>query len=136
MMSCSEIVEKDGNFKQKYSAKRSLSQDVKNAIREEFCAQIEALLSVDGFQITHMDSHQHIHFRPELLPIAISVCKAYKIPFMRIPSNSANLSLKSRIATYLKILYIRLHGIKVVDFFGSPAQILGVQKRCYSTYEL
>lgn len=135
-MKDSSLVDKNGDFLKKYNKRLFLSRKTKRAIREEFCAQIKALKSIDGFIITHLDSHQHIHFDLALLPIAVSVCREYRIPCMRIPSNSADLSIKSKIGSFLKKWYIKLHGIKVVDFFGSPFQIRGVSNRNYDSYEL
>lgn len=130
-----KLVDNEGGFRDKSNCVLHVKNN-KKAIEEEFCVQIEKLKEVSDFKVTHLDSHQHIHFDINILPIAVSLCKRYGIPCMRIPSYSKDLSLKSKMGTLLKIAYIKIRGIKVVDFFGSPSQIKGVSNRNYSTFEL
>ena len=108
----------------------------KQIIYNEFMAQIDIVRSKLGLSISHLDSHQHIHMRLDLLPIVVKVCQDANIPCLRIPSRAKSLSLKSKVATWLKARYIRYHGIGIVDFFGSPGQIISSVKPSMSIIEL
>lgn len=107
----------------------TLSKSERKVIYEELQVQIREIREKLHIQILHIDSHQHIHFGLDLLPLVVKLCKHEHIPYLRIPSYSKELSVKSKIATLLKIWYIRLNGIKVVDLFGSPNQIVNSPKR-------
>lgn len=39
----------------------------------------------DGFNITHIDSHQHIHMMPRILKIYVQLAKEFNIRFIRFP---------------------------------------------------
>ena len=52
----------------------------------ELCAQIE-LLGTTGIHISHLDSHHHIHTRPELLPVMKALQRRYRIRKVRISKN-------------------------------------------------
>lgn len=57
---------------------------VSKAVEGEFRAQIELLLA-DGLEITHADSHQHIHAFPPFWKILTRLCKEYGIGALRLP---------------------------------------------------
>ncbi len=54
-------------------------------IYRELCAQVERVKEA-GFEINHLDSHQHIHLMPGIFRIVLRLAKEYKIPFIRLPS--------------------------------------------------
>ncbi len=56
-------------------------------IRREWIAQIEKALD-RGISVTHMDSHQHVHVLPGIAEVARELADRYKIPFIRIPSET------------------------------------------------
>jgi predicted glycoside hydrolase/deacetylase ChbG (UPF0249 family) len=56
------------------------------AMYEELCAQVELLGSL-GIQISHFDSHHHVHTRPQLLPVLKAVQKRFAIRKVRISKN-------------------------------------------------
>ncbi len=53
-------------------------------IRKELKAQLE-LLKDSGANITHINSHEHMHMIPEILEILISLAKEFNIPALRYP---------------------------------------------------
>lgn len=114
----------------------SFSKVEKQNIYNELMAQIDIVRNKLGLSISHLDSHQHIHMRLDLLPIVVKVCMDAKIPYLRIPSMAKSLSLKSKVATWVKARYIRYHGIRIVDFFGSPNQIISSVKPSMNNIEL
>ena len=56
------------------------------AIYEEWCAQIERLADM-GIEPTHIDSHQHVHTLPQMLPVLRALRKRYGIPIARASRN-------------------------------------------------
>lgn len=66
-------------------AKRFYSGGVRRAeLQAEMRAQIERVLAA-GLNVTHIDSHQHIHVLPEISGLAVSLCREYQITRLRIP---------------------------------------------------
>jgi predicted glycoside hydrolase/deacetylase ChbG (UPF0249 family) len=53
-------------------------------IRGELKAQLE-LLKKTGIEITHLNSHEHIHMMPGILDIFVSLAKEFNIPALRCP---------------------------------------------------
>ena len=53
-------------------------------VEREWETQITAV-SAAGFRVTHLDSHQHLHLLPRLLPIAVRLAKRFDVPFVRAP---------------------------------------------------
>lgn len=54
-------------------------------IKLELTAQIEKVVQ-HGLEITHLDSHQHLHVFPGILEIVLELAAAYRIPALRIPA--------------------------------------------------
>lgn len=53
-------------------------------VEREWEAQVVAVREA-GFRVTHLDSHQHLHLLPQLLPVALSLAKRFDVPFVRAP---------------------------------------------------
>ena len=53
-------------------------------VEREWEAQIAAVRDA-GLLVTHLDSHQHLHLLPRLLPIALSLARRFDVPFVRAP---------------------------------------------------
>lgn len=53
-------------------------------VEREWEAQLVAVRSA-GFRVTHLDSHQHLHLLPKLLPVALALARRYDVPFVRAP---------------------------------------------------
>lgn len=63
-----------------YYTKRLVMYEVKS----EFEKQIKRTLD-EGFEVTHLDSHEHVHIFPDILRISLELAKKYDIPFIRVP---------------------------------------------------
>lgn len=61
-------------------------------IRLELDAQIRKILQA-GIVISHLDSHQHLHMLPKILPIVIDLARHYQIPFIRLPRERFHLGM-------------------------------------------
>lgn len=53
-------------------------------LEREIRAQIEKFLEYRGL-ITHLDSHQHLHFQPQIWRLLIQLCQEYPIKALRWP---------------------------------------------------
>lgn len=66
---------------------------VRREIEIEWRAQIRRLQSA-GIKISHADSHQHFHAFPFAFSIALRLCEEFKIPFLRLPNEHRNSSIR------------------------------------------
>ncbi|HYN41108.1 MAG TPA: ChbG/HpnK family deacetylase [Thermoanaerobaculia bacterium] len=53
-------------------------------VEREWEAQLVAVKDA-GFRVTHLDSHQHLHLLPKLLPVALALARRFDVPFVRAP---------------------------------------------------
>lgn len=67
-------------FTKKYVAGKIHLQDVWSELE----AQIKKVLS-RGIEISHLDSHQHLHMLPQIRHITIALANKYNIPAIRVP---------------------------------------------------
>ena len=84
-------------------------------------AQIEKILEV-GVVPTHFDSHEHIHWRLEFLPIFCTIAKQYHIDKMRREFNFGPISsFKNLIRRNIWLPYAKLHYTQFhcTDFFSN-----------------
>src|SRR5260370_9216305 len=56
------------------------------AVYAEWCAQVERLISA-GVPLTHLDSHNHVHTLPYLLPVLKAVQRRFGIKKVRLSKN-------------------------------------------------
>ncbi|WP_029894163.1 ChbG/HpnK family deacetylase [Desulfohalovibrio reitneri] len=50
------------------------------AVEREWEAQIDAVAEALGASPTHLDSHHHVHFRSDLLPVALRLARRFGLP--------------------------------------------------------
>ena len=62
------------------------SPAVLRAAYEELCAQVERVAAA-GIAITHVDSHHHVHTRPQFFPVLKAVQRRYGIRAARLSKN-------------------------------------------------
>jgi len=100
----SSLVDDKGFFPSDYIQfiKKFMSFGIKtNEIKDELSAQLKRGLAT-GLNITHVDSHQHLHVLPGITEIVADLCVDYGIKYVRIPAEAiswtggyqANLSRK------------------------------------------
>ena len=80
------LVTDDGIFYENYVVflKKYLQGKVsRDEIRLELSAQLEKVQNA-GINLTHFDSHQHLHHIPGIIEIALDLAKSAKIPAMRV----------------------------------------------------
>jgi hopanoid biosynthesis associated protein HpnK len=69
-----------GSFLRRYAAGRVRAPEVEIELR----AQIERALAT-GLRFSHIDSHQHLHMLPRVLPVVIGLASEYGIAAIRCP---------------------------------------------------
>ena len=102
------LLNKDGCFQNNFGDVH-ISQAVKKAIFVEWCAQIEKILQF-GIDISHIDSHNHIHTLPQLFFTLKKVQRKYTIRKVRITKNiyTEDLPCQTRMLFFKKQLWIFL----------------------------
>lgn len=81
------LLNRSGNFFENYKefSKAYISRRFdQNEIKNELSAQIKKALDA-GLQLSHIDSHQHIHCFPKVLGVVIELSKTFGIPIIRFP---------------------------------------------------
>lgn len=106
-----------------------ISTDVRRAIFDEWCAQVQ-LLKDQGVRVSHLDSHYHMHHRPELFFVLKAVQRRFGIRRVRVTKNlyskscppaSKVLPLKKRLWNFgLKKYY----ATSTTDFFTEFATFM------------
>jgi len=115
------LVSESGCFYPHYSTilKKILLGKVRGAaIEKEFRMQIERVLK-EGFTITHMDSHQHLHLFPTISDITVKLAKEYGIFYIRCPY-SEETDMMGFLVNILSLALrenIRKHGLATSDYF-------------------
>lgn len=83
---------------------------------EELNAQIRKVLD-HGINISHIDSHQHIHMLPKILDLIIDLANQYNIKFIRLPKENICVYM-FRDLTSLE----RIAQIATLNYFCSKAE--------------
>ena len=93
-------------------------------IKRELEAQLMKLLDA-GFKLTHFDSHQHVHFHRQLIPLFCKVAKKYEIVKFRRYSN-LSISPFNKIKTQLWRALVYLHNpqLQTTDYFCGVTSFL------------
>lgn len=114
------IIDENGHFNGNAIRQVKIDVPMMRAIFQEWCSQIENLIG-SGFEISHLDSHYHVHTIPRLLPVLMALRRRYGIAKVRISRNIYEDS--ERPSPYLaagKRLYnraLRSAGFRTTDVF-------------------
>ncbi|MBF0217119.1 MAG: ChbG/HpnK family deacetylase [Candidatus Omnitrophica bacterium] len=129
----SSVLDKNGAFLSGYLcfAWKYLSGfSDKRHVYNEFKAQIDRV-KAQGFSITHIDSHEHVHMLPGIFKIGLRLAKEYNIPYVRFPYEPSfvifkNFGVKDILRhTVLKISCLLGLGVLKESGLGSHAGFLG-----------
>ena len=107
----------DGRFNKQYDRTKPLNKKEKTAIYLELTAQVEKIQN-RGIQITHADSHHHIHTGIFVAPIAEKVCKEYRITKMRLHRNLGQIPAIKRFVKNNYNRWLRKQGFITTDYFA------------------
>jgi predicted glycoside hydrolase/deacetylase ChbG (UPF0249 family) len=97
------LTDETGAFVHKavFSIKNLNDEGVRHAIREELNAQIDIVGSL-GFQISHADSHHHVHTIPCLREVFASVIKERHITRIRLGNDFRSLKMRRHVILWLQ----------------------------------
>lgn len=111
------ILTEDGNFKQDFRGV-PLTKILKKAIVQEWLAQITYLRGL-GLEISHADSHHHVHTRSNLLWVVRKVAKESGIKTWRRSRTMYTAEQEVRIKTFLKRQYNVMLGTAYANTIGT-----------------
>jgi chitin disaccharide deacetylase len=123
------IIDENGHFNGNAIREVKIGVPMMRAIFQEWCSQIENLAAM-GVEISHLDSHHHVHTIPRLLPVLVALRRRYGISKVRISRNLYQGS--ERPSPYLaagKRLYnlaLRSAGYRTTDMFTDLGTFLKV----------
>jgi chitin disaccharide deacetylase len=85
---CRRLVGEDGTFRNWRTEERVvvLSRSERSAVRDELRAQV-GLVRSRGFDVTHLDSHHHVHTQPALIVLVVRLARELGIGRVRIVRN-------------------------------------------------
>lgn len=84
-------------------------------IEQELNRQIEKFIKIFGKIPAHLDSHRYLHLHPFVFPIFLSVCKKYKIPYLRMS--------RCGVAKISNLTSLIIHWLIKLDYFLYKKQI-------------
>ncbi len=127
------------NNKFKISAKKyfllnfgKLNRTLENTVYNEFKSQIKRVLN-DGINISHFDSHEHIHHSPWIFKIITVLGKEFNIRKIRfvnekivIKNYFKDIIYKLKSLNYFKHLTINMCNKKINNTFSSPDYFFGI----------
>ncbi|MEN6316039.1 MAG: ChbG/HpnK family deacetylase [Clostridiaceae bacterium] len=108
----------DGFFHGQIDRRKKLAKEQNLNVFREVAAQIDKLIS-NGIEITHVDSHHHIHTAPNLTDIILQVMKEYNLQKLRISRNIGDIQIHKKLLKDLFNLRLKLKGYKSIELFGS-----------------
>ena len=114
--SCPRFVT-DGRFNKQYNRTKPLTKEEKSAIYQELTAQMEKIQNA-GIQITHADSHHHIHTGIFIAPIVAKVCKEHGITKMRLHRNLGKINAIKRFVKKKYNRWLRKQSFITTDYFA------------------
>lgn len=113
-----------------------IPHNLRIAIYEELSAQLSRLLDV-GIIPSHIDSHQHIHFSPFIMPIFCELAENMRIQKMRRPKNLLRNSIHDvAIRGVNCLLLTHMRHLNKTDYFSSVDTYINLQKKHEGIYEL
>jgi predicted glycoside hydrolase/deacetylase ChbG (UPF0249 family) len=96
-----------------------LSSSEKRILADEIRAQIKKCRDF-GINITHLDSHHHIHTEWAISEVVISVARELHIPYIRISRNcGVNINFIKKIYKHIFNKRLKLMNLARTDLFGS-----------------
>ncbi len=115
----------NGKFNRFFIKKNSsfihLDKYEKKIIYNELTAQIKKIQE-SGVDVSHADSHHHVHMGFKLAPIFVRVCKENNITKIRPRKNVVKMSLCRRLFYAFYNLYLRMNGFTLVNYFGDAKE--------------
>lgn len=77
------IVDNENCFTKRIQKLNSFPEELKNAVLQEWSAQVEKVKIIEGIPVSHVDGHHHVHTLPELVECLRSLLLIYGIQRVR-----------------------------------------------------
>jgi len=90
------LLDDDGNFPKSYRelALKYFGGKLKeHHIYKELSSQVKKVAG-EGFTVTHIDSHEHVHMFPEVLQTVLAIAVENEVPFVRLPLEGVSIAFK------------------------------------------
>lgn len=113
------IVDEKGDFYKNIGLLNLETIDLEE-VYEEFCAQIEKAKGV-GVEITHLDSHHHVHMQEVLKPVIDRIKEKYKLPIRGEINLEAEFYAENISIDYLKNICNR--ELDIIEIMTHPAYL-------------
>jgi len=122
---CRRFCDEMGGFRPRRTMLR-LSRNESSAVEIEIEAQVRACLA-RGLNLTHLDSHHHVHTEWAIGSAAIRVARRYGIVAIRLSRNCGPaINLSQRIYKSIFNDRLRLYGLAKTRFFGSGNDVQAI----------
>lgn len=131
MKRCRMFCDSEGRYVFKKNEKRIwwLDSECQKAVYGELEAQIRRCRGA-GIEISHADSHNHMHEEPGLILLFIEVLKKHNIPYLRKVKNmSYHSTFARRGYRYVCNGFIDSYNGNGVDYFGSIDEYLNARSK-------
>jgi len=116
--------DKSGFFHGKIDRRKKLTKDQSRNVCDEIVAQMDKLIS-NGIEISHVDSHHHIHTAPNITDTFLLVMREYRLKKLRISRNIGDIQFIKKQLKSLFNLKLKMMGYKSTELFGSLNDLRG-----------
>lgn len=103
-----------------------LSRHEKEIIYNELTAQIVKVKNA-GIEVSHADSHHHVHMGLMLMSIFKKVCKENDIVKIRRRHNVKSMPVIRKMYYAIFNIYLKTNGFRIANFFGDAKDYLSVK---------
>lgn len=107
------IVDPNGNFYKLSVIEEKMASFDETELETEFTAQFEKLIKL-GFEITHIDSHHHVHMLPKVKPVAEKIAKKYNVGMRKISGLDSNILTTSAFSDKFYADGVSVEGLKAI----------------------
>ncbi|MFD1152112.1 carbohydrate deacetylase [Saccharothrix hoggarensis] len=86
------LVTRDGGFPRewrRFLARAAAGRIDPADVERELDAQVERLVGECGLNLTHLDTHQHLHLWPPVADVVVALARRWRIGAVRLPSSRA-----------------------------------------------
>jgi len=125
------LLDADGVFRGQKVRWMAVGHDLAGAVYNEFCAQIDRIRSL-GVEITHLDSHHHVHTNPWLFTVILEIQRHYGIQRVRTGWNLwTSKPIRARILKPIRRIWARrleiAAGARMTDYCSDFATIYSLR---------
>ena len=127
---CQRFCNEDGTFRSRRRRLMWLNEREKAALTNEMHHQVGRCRK-HGLNLTHADSHHHIHEEWSILSLVLCVCREKSIPYVRLARNcsSCDVPLMNRLYRHAINQRIRSAHLAGTRYFGSLSDYIHLSSK-------